>query len=158
MPCGAEVSDHFTAWIGLVGVVVGVVVGEILAARREAARRHHEDKVRFHDQRLDAYAAYRSAVVTLFASAAGWAKTGTLHTGGFMDYASDELEPYTAAFSRALMLVESPVREHLLGVHAYVDRMTMDGQSPQEVGKIVEQAEPALAAFSRAARDELGIT
>jgi hypothetical protein len=155
--CGPDVSDHFTAWIGLVGVVVGVVVSEGFAARREFVRRKHEDKVRFHDQRLDAYAAYRSAVMALFASAAIWAKTGTLYAGGFADYASDKLEAYTAAFSRALMLIESPVREHLLGVNAHVARMIMDGQTPPDVEEIVEQAGPAVVAFSRAAKDELGI-
>jgi hypothetical protein len=72
VPCGAEGSDHFGPCLGLIGVVVGLVVSEVFAARRESVRRQHEDKVRFHNERLEAYIAYMAAANRLFGAATLW--------------------------------------------------------------------------------------
>lgn len=73
MQCGAEVSDHFAAWMTLVGAGIALVtalttvaLSAMIENRREAARRahadqveatrrRHEGEVRFHDERLAAY-------------------------------------------------------------------------------------------------------
>jgi hypothetical protein len=97
--CGVE-TDHFGPWLGLIGVVVGLIASEVFAARRESVRRKHEDDVRFHDERLKAYIAYMAATSSLFAVATVWAKTATASLGRFPQHGVSELTSYNAAFWR----------------------------------------------------------
>ena len=157
MVAGAEASDHFGPWLGLIGVVVGLAISEFFAARREATKRKHEDAVRFHDERLNAYVAYMAASSSVFAAATVWARTGIADVGGFAQFASDRLGPYNAAFWRVSMLVKEPLLEHLKEVHSFVESLTADGVWPVAAGRIAEESLVARKRFSRAAKAELGI-
>ena len=164
MQCGAEVSDHFDAWMALGAAVIaavialaGVGLAALLEKRREAARRQHEDEVRFHEERLSAYVAYMAVTSALFSAAAVWAKKGIMTDGGAMVYASDKLAPYNAAFWRASMLAKEPLRWHLRDVHNFVEQVSIEDLRPGVVGAIAEQSLAARAAFASAAKKELGI-
>jgi hypothetical protein len=90
-PCGAGVSDHFSALLGAgiavftaltVSTLSAIFEGRRAAARRahellvEESKRQHEAAVRFHDERLSAYIDFLSVVSTLFARGTGWVKAG----------------------------------------------------------------------------------
>jgi hypothetical protein len=172
MQCGSEVSDHFGAWMTLLGAAIALVTALATVAlssyfegRREAARRAHSDQVeatkraherdvRFHDERLKAYIEYMSATSTLFAAASYWI-TGR-PTPKLTDFLSNYLAAYTKSFSRVTMLVKSPLRRHLKVLHDYVELLTRD-QSPEVVERVAHEAIGARADFERAAKEELGI-
>ena len=109
-------------------------------------------------KRLDAYVAYIAAASSLFSAAAVWAETGTMTAGGFMECASDKSSAYTSAFWRVSMLAKEPLRRHLRDVHTCVERVAAANLPPNVVGDIAEQSMAARAAFSSAAKAELGIS
>jgi hypothetical protein len=174
MTCGAEVSDHFNAWvalgaagIALVATLAGAVVTSILENRRDAARRVHADQaeetkrqheaaVRFHDERLNAYVEYMSAVSTLFATATVWLDKGA--NGSFNDYAGQQntLSPYAKAMTRVTMLAKPELNAKISEVHSYVQRL-VSSHPPEAMKQTVGESIKARAAFETAAKKELGI-
>ncbi|HEY3654003.1 MAG TPA: hypothetical protein VGL34_03355 [Steroidobacteraceae bacterium] len=174
MTCGAEVSDHFSAWIALgaagialVATLSGAVATSILEGRRDVSRRAHADQVektkrqheaavRFHDERLNAYVEYISTVTTLFATATVWLVHGA--EGSFNNYASQQnsLSPYTKAFTRVTMLAKPELSANVREVHSYVHRLVND-HAPEAMQQIVDESLSARAAFETAAKKELGI-
>jgi hypothetical protein len=161
MQCGAEVSDHFGAWMALGAAVIaavialaGVGLAGLIENRREAARRQHEKETRFHDERLAAYVEYIGAATSLFSAGTVWVESGaagTLLTSGFVD-----LSPYTKSFARVSMLAKTPLRARLREVHRYAQRLT-EYQPSNIVEQIVRGGIGELAAFEMAAKEELGI-
>jgi hypothetical protein len=175
MSCGSEVSDHFSAWmalgaagIALVATLAGVVVTSILENRRDAVRRVHADRVeetkrqheaavRFHDERLNAYVEYMSAVSALFATATVWLGNGA--NGSFNDYAGQQnkLSPYTKSMTRVTMLAKPELTAKIREVHSYVERL-VSNHAPEAMKRIVDESIKARAAFETAAKEELGIS
>jgi hypothetical protein len=176
MACGADVSDHFGAWMALMGAAIALVAGLAATAlsaffesRRDAARRTHADHVeetkrqheaavRFHDERLNTYVEYMSAVTTLFATATVWLAHGA--TGSFNTYAGQQngLSPYTKAFTRVTMLAKPELTDKIREVHSYVHRLVSGDQAPAAMQQTVDESLGARAAFETAAKRELGIT
>jgi hypothetical protein len=174
MTCGAEVSDHFSAWIALgaagialVATLSGAVVTSILEGRKDATRRAHADQVeetkrqheaaiRFHDERLNAYVEYISATSRLFAIASVWLTNGA--KGLFNDYAGehDTLAPYTTAMTRVTMLAKPEVNTKANEVHSYVERL-VSNPAADAIKQTVDESINARAAFESAAKRELGI-
>jgi hypothetical protein len=161
VPCVAEGSDHFGPWLGLIGVVVGLVVSEVFAARREAVKRKHETETRFHDERLAAYIEFIGRTDSLLAHATVWTKT--IGTGPFLDYAVrvQALGPYNESYARVRMLAKAPLTKELLHVHSYVQQLVaheaLSLLVPSFAEQIVAGANRARDAFETAAKEELGI-
>lgn len=83
-----------------------------------------------------------------------WVQRGGV--GAFLDLAPSYLSSYTQTFSRVSMLVKPSLGENLREVHGYIQRI-VELQSPTAAEQLVEKSLDALAAFQRAAKEELGI-
>jgi hypothetical protein len=155
------------AGIALVATLAGAVVTSILEGRRDAARRAHADQVeeakrqheaavRFHDERLNAYIDYMSAVSTLFAAASVWLNDGA--EGSFPEWATrqEALAPYTKAMTRVTLLAKPALSAKVYDVHDFAQRL-VDNPTPEAMRRIVDDSVKARAAFETAAKAELGI-
>jgi hypothetical protein len=140
-----EVTDHFGAWVTLVGA--GIALGASLATallasflenRRDAARRKHANEVeetkrryeagiRFHDERLVAYVDFVSAVLHLASAATVCAANNDdlRPFSSFMDAGLD-LKPYLMAMARVRMLAKAPLIEYAQKVHNLVQQLTTE--------------------------------
>jgi hypothetical protein len=162
MQCGAEISDHFAAWMALGAAVLaavmalaGVGLAGLFEARREAARRQHERTVRFHDERLEAYVEYMGATLSLIAAARVWIAAGAV--GAFTDSPALDLSRSAKAFSRVSMLAKPAVYERLGKVHCCIQQLIVEHQSAAAMERIANDTIQELADFETAAKEELGI-
>ncbi len=172
MECGTGSSDHFAAWmtlvgasIALIGGLTGVALSSIFEGRREAARmvrareteastRQHERDVRFHDERLNAYVEFMGATTTLFAAASIWLQNGAFMT--FANSAGDSLSGYNKCFARVSMLAKPALLRKLREVHDHVEQL-VSSFPPNVIEQVVTDSIEVRAAFERVAKDELGI-
>jgi hypothetical protein len=174
MACGLEGSDHFGAWMTLVGAGIALAASLATAAlssffenRRETARRTHadqaeearrrqEDAVRFHADRLAAYIDYAGAARYLVAIARVWIEGGS--AGAFMNFPTLDLRPYTKAMTRVRMLAKPSLLEKVRKVDVLAARLGTEYLTQDLVTAAADDLNRAVSAFEAAAQDELGIT
>lgn len=142
-----------SGWIALIAgaasALAGVGLAGWLESRRDASRRKYESDVRFHDQRVSAYAAFLTTIRPLL-------KALDRHSTVESQEASAAYAAYKEAFWRVSMLCTARVHDKLSTLHRLIAQLG-ESQSDLEARRIMDEARAAQAAFEVAAKAELGI-
>jgi hypothetical protein len=142
------------AIIAVIGTLAGGGLGGWLTYWQQSRQRAHEDRVRFHELRIESYCAFDLVASNFIASAVVWEKEKP--AGVSLDkYVLDNTEPYIAAFTRVRLIGTNAVAGIALKLHT-VATSFLSTPAPIDVNAIAQEALRLQLEFVAAVRRELG--
>jgi ABC-type glycerol-3-phosphate transport system substrate-binding protein len=143
------------AIIAVIGTLGGAAFGGGFTYWQQRRQREHEDLVRFHQIRLDAYDKFARAAAPVLAKAITWV---TKQTGKSLeDFLATALEALNAAYPRVGLVASQPVFDAASNLHTKLHEI-WTGPQPPDVVALQPVVIVLLANFQTAVRHELGIS
>jgi hypothetical protein len=136
----------WVAVVGILGTLAGVLIGAFTTWMIQERQLKHADATRFHQQRIELYAACSQAANHAFSS---WAVG--------ME-ATESVSQFLRSFERIRFVCSKQVLEKLLAVHNELGAVLASPDKKFKAGELLDSFNTAMFAFQSAARRELSVT
>ena len=138
--------DYGSTLIGILGTLAGVIVGAYGSWKIQERQLEHENRSRFHDLRLAAYAEFSGAVNLVVATAEVSDEHDLKATGRIIE-----------TMDKITLIASTEVNQKATVVHAHVRQIISATEKKAKAIELKNQIVKDLAAFNHAARKELDI-
>jgi hypothetical protein len=147
-------SHHIDAIVAVVGTLLGGVVGAGLTFIQQRAQRAHDDRVRFHQARLDAYDKFYGAAMNLMHAASNWLGKSP-REGALSDVIGKEQSELHTVFPRVRLVGSEAVVDAATELQQLVEDEPMIA-ALKSTDALLDAATPLVVKFESAVRKELG--
>jgi hypothetical protein len=141
-----------TAIIAVIGTLGGAIIGGGITYFLQRAQREHDDRVRFHDSRLKAYAEFTRASTVVVAAAAVWLNE---KTGSLQDHTAKEVGAVSLVFPQVRLLGSKAVVEAARKVNQNLAHL-VSLPPPENLQELKDATVVLQGEFEAAVRQELG--
>jgi hypothetical protein len=150
--CGFLGHGAGPAIIAVIGTLGGAIIGGGITYFLQRAQREHDDRVRFHDSRLKAYAEFTRASTVVVAAADVW-----LHqrTGSLQDHTAPHVGAVSSVFPQVRLLGSKAVVAIARKVNQNLSQL-VSLPPPENVQELKDATKVLQSEFEEAVRQELG--